>query len=129
MKIKLLCVTYALAAVLFAGSAFGTAQAAQRQQLITVMNPAIAGKLAKRLPLSPRLHTLKGKTIYMVDNQWGGPQGAYQLFEEIQAWFKVHMPSVKVVLRRTKDNMFGDDPALWKEIKEKGDAAIIGTGQ
>ena len=129
MKIKLLCVTYALAAVLFVGSAFGTAQAAQRQQLITVMNPAIAGKLAKRLPLSPRLHTLKGKTIYMVDNQWGGPQGAYQLFEEIQAWFKVHMPSVKVVLRRTKDNMFGDDPALWKEIKEKGDAAIIGTGQ
>ena len=129
MKIKLLCVTYALAAVLFAGSAFGTAQAAQRQQLITVMNPAIAGKLAKRLPLSPRLDTLEGKTIYMVDNQWGGPQGAYQLFEEIQAWFKVHMPSVKVVLRRTKDNMFGDDPALWKEIKEKGDAAIIGTGQ
>ena len=93
------------------------------------MNPAIAGKLAKRLPLSPRLDTLKGKTIYMVDNQWGGPEGAYQLFEEVQAWFNKNMPDVKVVLRRTKDNMFGDDPALWKEIQEKGDAAIIGTGQ
>ena len=129
MKIKLLCVTYALAAVLFASSAFGPAQAAERQKLITVMNPAVAGKLAKRLPLSPRLDTLEGKTIYMVDNQWGGPEGAYQLFEEIQAWFKEHMPSVKVVLRRTRGNMFEDDPALWKEIKEKGDAAIIGTGQ
>ena len=96
---------------------------------ITVMNPAIAGKLAPRAPLSPRLDTLEGKTIYMVDNQWGGPEGAYQLLEEMQAWFAEHMPSVKVVVRRTKDNMFGDDPALWQEIKEKGNAAIIGTGQ
>lgn len=96
---------------------------------ITVMNPAIAGKIAPRAPLSPRLDTLEGKTIYMVDNQWGGPEGAYQLLEEMQVWFTENMPSVKVVLRRTKDNMFGDDPALWKEISEKGDAAIIGTGQ
>lgn len=98
-------------------------------QKITVMNPAIAGKVAPRVPLSPRLKTLEGKTIYMVDNQWGGPEGAYQLFEEVQSWFAEHMPTTKIVLRRTKDNMFADDPALWKEIKEKGDAAIIGTGQ
>ena len=96
---------------------------------ITVMNPAIAGKIAPRAPLSPRLDTLEGKTIYMVDNQWGGPEGAYQLLEEMQAWFAANMPSVKVIVRRTKDNMFGDDPVLWKEISEKGDAAIIGTGQ
>lgn len=96
---------------------------------ITVMNPAIAGKFAERLSLSPRLDMLEGKTIYMVDNQWGGPEGAYQLFEEMDVWFKVNMPSVKTVLRRTQGNMFTDDPALWKEISEKGDAAIIGTGQ
>lgn len=129
MKPKMLFTSYAITAVVFAFCASVTTQAAQKQKLITVMNPAIAGKLAKRMPLSPRLDTIKGKTIYMVDNQWGGPQGAYQLFEEIQAWFADNMPSVKVVLRRTKDNMFGDDPALWKEISEKGDAAIIGTGQ
>jgi len=96
---------------------------------ITVMNPAIAGKIAPRAPLSPRLDTLEGKTIYMVDNQWGGPEGAYQLFEEMQVWFAENMPSVKTILRRTEGNMFTDDPALWKEISEKGDAAIIGTGQ
>ena len=65
----------------------------------------------------------------MVDNQWGGPEGAYQLFEEMQVWFAENMPSVKTILRRTEGNMFTDDPALWKEISEKGDAAIIGTGQ
>lgn len=129
MKTKMLFTTYAIAAAVLAFSAFVTAQAAQKEKLITVMNPAIAGKLAKREPLSPRLDTLEGKTIYMVDNQWGGPEGAYQLFQEVQAWFHEHKPGVKVVLRRTRDNMFGDDPALWKEISEKGDAAIIGTGQ
>ena len=99
------------------------------QEKITIMNPAIAGSVAERLPLSPRLDTVEGKTIYLVDVQWGGPEGGYQLFEEIQSWFTEHMPSVKTVLRRTKDNMFGDDPALWKVISEQGDAAIIGTGQ
>ena len=97
---------------------------------ITVMNPAIPTKIAKRLPMTaPRLATLEGKTIYMVDNQWGGPEGPYQLFQEMQKWFKQNMPGVKTVLRRTRGNMFTDDPALWKEISEKGDAAIIGVGQ
>lgn len=96
---------------------------------ITVMNPEIPTKLAPRLPLTERLDSIEGKTIYMVDNQWGGPEGAYQLFEEMQLWFAENMPSVKTVLRRTKGNMFTDDPELWKEISEKGDAAIIGTGQ
>jgi len=96
---------------------------------ITVMNPAVAGKFAKRLPLTPRLDTLEGKTIYMVDNQWGGPEGAYQLFQEMQKWFAEHMPTTKIILRRTRGNMFTDDPELWKEISEKGDAAIVGTGQ
>ena len=96
---------------------------------ITVMNPAVPGKFAKRLPLTPRLDTLKGKTIYMVDNQWGGPEGAYQLFQEMQSWFTQHMPDTKIILRRTRGNMFTDDPELWKEISEKGDAAIVGTGQ
>ena len=128
MKYRLRFISTTLAAALLFGTSI-PAQAAQSRELITVMNPAIAGKLAERLPLSPRLDTLEGKTIYMVDNQWGGPEGAYQLFEEIQAWFTENMPGVKVVLRRTRDNMFGDDPALWKEISEKGDAAIIGTGQ
>lgn len=99
------------------------------EEKITVMNPAIAGKIAPRLPLTARLDSLEGKTIYMVDNQWGGPEGAYQLFEEMQIWFAENIPSVKTVLRRTVGNMFEDDPALWKEISEKGDAAIIGTGQ
>ena len=117
----------ALLALLFTAYAPAGLTAGEK---ITVMNPAIATKIAKRLPMTaPRLDTVKGKTIYMVDNQWGGPEGPYQLFQEMQKWFAKNMPSVKTVLRRTKGNMFTDDPELWKEISEKGDAAIIGVGQ
>jgi hypothetical protein len=94
---------------------------------ITVLNPAIAGKLAERIPLGPRLESLQGKTIYLVDIQWGGPDAAYSVFEEVQAWFAQNMPSVKTVLRRTTGNMFQDDPGMRKElIEKKADAAIVG---
>lgn len=100
------------------------------EEVIRVMNPAIATRLAKRLPMTtPRLDTVEGKTIYMVDNQWGGPEGPYQLFQEMQKWFAENMPNTRTVLRRTRGNMFTDDPELWQEISEKGDAAIIGVGQ
>ena len=97
--------------------------------LITVYNPAIAAKLADRLPLSPRLDTLNGKTLYMVDVQWGGPTAGYSVLEVMQDWFHKNMPSVKTVLRHIKGNMFTDDPQLWKEIGAKGDAAIVGIAQ
>lgn len=99
-----------------------------KEELITVHNPAIAGKLAERLPLSPRLDNLEGKTIYMVDVNWGGIEAARSFYEEMQGWFNEHIPSAKIVLKRTQGNMFTDDPALWEEIAEKGDAAIVGIG-
>ena len=95
---------------------------------ITVMNPAVANRLAERLPLAPRLDTLKGKTVYMVDINWGGPEAALSIFEEMQAWFSRNMPSVKTVIQMKKGGYEADDPALWKEIKESGgDAAILGV--
>lgn len=97
--------------------------------LITVYNPAIAAKLADRLPLSPRLDTLEGKTLYMVDVQWGGPTAGYSVLEVMQDWFHKNMPGVKTVLRHIKGNMFTDDPELWKEIGAQGDAAIVGIAQ
>jgi hypothetical protein len=95
-------------------------------QLITVMNPAVANKMVDRLPLSPRLDTIEGKTIYLVDIGWGGPQAAPSVYEEIQAWFAQNKPSVKTVIRRIKGSYESDDPELWKEIKQNGHAALVG---
>ena len=93
---------------------------------ITVMNPAITSSMVDRVPLTNRLDSLEGKTLYMVDIGWGGPDAAYSVFEEMQGWFSENMPSVKTVLKRKRGPYSADDPELWKEIKEKGDAAIIG---
>ncbi len=75
--------------------------------------------------MAPRLDSLDGKTIYLVET---GFAGAYDFLQEIQDWFSSNMPSVKTVLRRKQGSMFTNDPPLWDEIKEKGDGAILGVG-
>ncbi len=97
------------------------------ERLITVMNPAISTKVAARVPLAPRAGSLEGKTLYLVDMQWGGPEAGYSVYEEMQSWFSRNMPSVKIVIRRMKTGPFGDDPALRKEIAEnKAGGVVIG---
>jgi len=112
---------FAVAALIFSA---GTA--AKDDALITVMNPVVESKMAVRAPLSPRLKSLEGKTLYMVDINWGGPRAAYSVFEQMQGWFAEHMPSVKTEIRRLRGSYMSDDPKLWEEIEKNGDAAIVG---
>jgi hypothetical protein len=75
--------------------------------------------------LAKRLDTLENKTIYLVDIGFGGGSNFMQ---EIQRWFAEHMPSVTTVFKRKPGHVFSDnDHALWKEIKDKGDAVILGV--
>jgi hypothetical protein len=98
---------------------------AYEERPITVLNPAISTKMVERVPLGPRLGTLEGKTIYLVDMQWGGPEAAYSVFEEMQGWFSRNMPSVTVVIKRMSSGPFGDDPSLRKEIVDKKVDGVI----
>ncbi len=98
------------------------------EQLITVLNPAISSDFAERAPLAPRNESLEGKTIYLVDLQWGGPQAGYSVFEEMKEWISKNMPSVKVEIRRSKGGWMGDDPDLREEIVAKAGGAVIGIG-
>ena len=89
--------------------------AASKNKLITVLNPAVTDKLAERVPLAPRLDTLEGKTIYLVDMNYEG-MGRTPVLEEMQAWFAKNMPGVKTIFKLKSGNYAADDPALWKEI-------------
>jgi hypothetical protein len=100
--------------------------AQNRAVMTTVLNPAVASKMAKRAPLSPRLSTLEGKTLYLVDINWGGPDAAYSVYEEMQTWFAKEIPSLKIVIKRKKGPYSQDDPELWKEIAKNGNAAMVG---
>ncbi len=80
----------------------------------------------KPASLAPRLDTLDGKTVYLVETGFGG---SFEFMLEMQDWFKINMPSVKTVLRHKRGTMFTDDPELWAEMKSEGaDAAILGVG-
>jgi hypothetical protein len=97
-------------------------------KMIAVLNPAVANRMADRSPLAPRPDTLDGKTIYMIAVNWGGPEAALNVFEEMQSWFDRNMPGVQTVVRLKKGGYDADDPDLWKEIIErKAAGAILGV--
>ena len=75
--------------------------------------------------MAPRLDSLEGKTVYLVET---GFHGAKAFMEQVAGWFSRSIPAVKIESRSTQGSIFSDDPALWSEIEEKGDAAIVGVG-
>jgi len=101
--------------------------ASGKDRMITVLNPAVPDKLAARVSLVPRLDTLEGKTIYLVDTNYEG-MGRTPVLEEMEAWFARNMPKVKILFKLKNGNYAADDPALWKEIAaNKAQGVIIGV--
>ena len=101
------------------------ARAGEATDKITVLSPLGKPPSIQVLAMAPRLKSLDGKTIYIVDD---GYVGGDVLLKEIVAWFDHNMPKVHAVYRRKAGGFTAEDPALWAEIKEKGDAMIMGMG-
>lgn len=95
------------------------------QEQIVVHNPMGYPPKVSGKPLAPRLDTLNGRTVYLVDCRFDDSD---ILLKSVQAWFTEHMPGVKTVYKPISSVYTKDDPATWQEIKEKGDAAIVGVG-
>ncbi len=92
---------------------------------ITALNPMGYPPKVERRALAPRLDSLDGKTVYLVDCRFDDSE---LLLKEIQNWFHDRMPGVKTVLTRISSVYTKDSPETWEEIKANGDAAIIGVG-
>jgi len=95
-------------------------------RVVTVLNPAMSANFAERVPLTPRLDTLEGKTIYLYDTQWGGPESNYSVYQEIQAWFARNMPSVTTVIYRGPNWMQLDEAFVKMVAEKKIDGVLIG---
>ena len=98
----------------------------------SVLSPVAEGQKVSAgagspLSMTTRPDTLENKTIYLVDTGFGG--SAYFMVE-LQKWFARNMPSVITIRKRKSGHPFMEDESsdlLWKEIKEKGDAVILGV--
>jgi len=87
--------------------------------------PRDTAEALSSLKMAERLDTLEGKTVYLVNT---GFAGAREFLEEVRDWFSRNRPDVKTVLKNKTSSMFTDEPALWKEIQENGDAVVFGVG-
>jgi len=75
--------------------------------------------------MAPRLEGLDGKTVYLVDPRFDD-SGVFM--QELQSVFAQRLPNVTTRLVQMGNVYNRDDPALWREIRANGDAAVIGVG-
>jgi len=102
------------------------AQGKAGEEMITVLSPKGQPPAIQLKPMAPRLDTLEGKTVYLVND---GYLGTDILLGEMQAWFKANMPRVNTIYKRKGGGGFtAEDPELWAEIKEIADAVVMGMG-
>src|SRR5262245_11181192 len=98
---------------------------AMSAQNITVLNPMGFPPKVVTKPLAPRLSTLDGKTVYLVDCRFDDSD---VFLKQMQAWFGEHMPGMRTVFKQISSVYLKDDPTTWEEIRARGHAAIVGVG-
>jgi hypothetical protein len=90
-----------------------------------VINPRGQFPPIQQIPMAPRLDTLDGKTIYVVDVRW---PYTHQVSEEIKSVLSERYPKTTFVLRDKAGSYGEDDPGFWSYIKKKRDGVIMAVG-
>ena len=81
--------------------------------------PKVVGKR-----LAPRLPSLDGKTVYLVDCLFDNSD---VFMDEMQRWFGEHLPATKTSVIQPRET-WADDAEMRGRIAADGDAAILGVG-
>jgi len=81
--------------------------------------PKVIGK-----HLAPRLSSLDGKTIYLVDCLFDNTD---VFIEQLRQWFAEQLPAVNTRIIRPKKT-WSDDEEMRKVIAADGDGAILAVG-
>lgn len=92
--------------------------------LITVHDPRGYAPKVVGKRLSPRLSTLDGKTVYLVDCLFDNTD---VFIEQLRQWFAEHLPAVNIKIARP-EKTWSDDEKMRAAIAADGDAAILGVG-
>jgi hypothetical protein len=81
--------------------------------------PKVEGKR-----LAPRLQSLEGKNVYLVDCLFDNSE---VFMDQLRRWFAEHLPAVHTSIIKPYQSWV-DDPGMRAKIEADGDAAILGVG-
>ena len=81
--------------------------------------PKVTGKR-----LAPRLESLDGKVIFLVDCQFDNSD---VFMQQMREWFAEHLPRVQTRIIETRESWV-DDADMRATVEREGDGAILGVG-
>jgi hypothetical protein len=81
--------------------------------------PKVTGKR-----LAPRLESLDGKVIFLVDCQFDNSD---VFMQQMREWFAEHLPGVQTRIIETRESWV-DDADMRETVAREGDGAILGVG-
>ena len=81
--------------------------------------PKVTGKR-----LAPRLESLDGKVIFLVDCQFDNSD---VFMQQMREWFAEHLPRVQTRIIETRESWI-DDADMRATVAREGDGAILGVG-
>jgi hypothetical protein len=81
--------------------------------------PKVAGKR-----LAPRLQSLDGKVLYLVDCLFDNSE---TFMNQLLDWFGEHLPAVNARIIKPRQSWV-DDPDMRAKVAADGSAAILGVG-
>jgi hypothetical protein len=81
--------------------------------------PKVRGKR-----LAPRLESLDGKIIFLVDCQFDNSD---VFMQQMREWFAEHLPRVQTRIIETRESWV-DDADMRATVAREGDGAILGVG-
>jgi len=81
--------------------------------------PKVTGKR-----LAPRLESLDGKVVYLVDCLFDNSEA---FMSQLQDWFGQNLPNVCIRMIKPRESWV-DDAEMRTQIAAEGDAAILGVG-
>ena len=90
---------------------------------LKALDPRGHFNVVQRAPLSPRLSTLAGKTVYIINSWPGDTHGFGNVESALDAYLRDKYAGIKLEYR-TRMSYSSDDPRLWAEMKEKADAFV-----
>ena len=93
--------------------------------ILTALNPLGTPPPIKLLPMAQRLETIKGKTIYIVND---GYPGSNLLCGELKTALDDKYPDTEFIYKDKTGGMGGKKEELWDEINNNGDAMILALG-